>query len=73
MDDACLHRRHRSHITHDLWQPLEAVTNQKERVSDTPVLHIGQDTHPELRALTTGASPEPQNVLLARQRDPIAA
>ena len=69
MDNARLHCRQRPHVADNVGQSFKAVADQEERVGDATVLHVGQDTHPELRALTTSAGPEAQDVLLPGQSD----
>ena len=50
MDNARLHCRQRPHVADNVGQSFEAVVDQEERVGDATVFHVGQDTHPELRA-----------------------
>ena len=47
-----------------------AIADHEESVLDAAVAQVGQHTHPELRALTAGAGPQPQHVLLPGQADP---
>ena len=53
--------------------PLRPSQTTK-KVSFTPRLpQSGQHAHPERRALTTGAGPQPQHVLLPGQGDPVSS
>ena len=70
VDDAGLHDGLRPHVADHLGQSLEAVADQEERVLDAAVAEVGQHAHPELRALTAGAGPQPEDVLLPGQGDP---
>jgi hypothetical protein len=55
-------------------EPVSRPSYQSEkRVTDAPVLEIGEDRHPELGALAAGAGPQTQDLLVAGQRTPIAA
>jgi hypothetical protein len=69
MDDAALHRGQRPHVADDLGQALEAVTDQEEHVVDPAVLEVGKHSHPELRALSSDAGPQTENVLVPGQSD----
>ena len=51
-------------------RPFEPVADQEEHVLHAAVADVGQHAHPELRALTAGPGPQPQDVLLAGQGDP---
>ncbi len=69
MDDACLNRGHRPHVTDYLGQSFEPVADQEEGVLDAPVSQIGEHTHPEICALTSGAGPQAQDIFLPGQSD----
>src|SRR5680860_1033028 len=49
--------------------PTENSEAPKDGVPHAPVAEVGQHAHPELRALTTGACPQPEDVFLAGQAD----
>jgi hypothetical protein len=69
MDDARLGRGQRPPVPDDLGQALEPVADQEEHVPGSPVPDVGQHGHPELRALTAGPGPQPEDVLLAIEED----
>ena len=70
MDDARLDCGQRPHVPNHLGQTLQAIADHEEGVLDASVAQVGQHAHPELRALTAGAGPQPQHVLLPGQADP---
>ena len=53
-----------------LGQAFEPVADHEEHVLDAAVAQVGQHRHPELRALTAGAGPQPEDVPLAVEGDP---
>jgi hypothetical protein len=46
-----------------------SVADYEEGVVDAAVAQVGERCHPELRALTAGAGPEPEDVAFAGQCD----
>src|SRR5690349_19019599 len=50
--------------------PFEAVADEEEHLGHAAVLQVDQYAHPTLRALTTRAHPQAQDVLVAVHRDP---
>lgn len=50
--------------TGDIGESFEAVADEEERVRDATVLDVGEHAHPELRPLTSGPDPQPEDVLL---------
>jgi hypothetical protein len=66
---AHLHDRGRPHGADHLRQSLQAVADDEEHILDATVTQVREHAHPELRALTTGARPEPQDVPFAVEGD----
>ena len=50
-------------------RPFQPVADQEEHILDAAVVQFRQDTHPELRALTTLAGPQAEDVALPIQGD----
>ena len=66
--DARLHRRPGEHGLDRLGEPFEPVDAADQDVLDAALLEIGEDLHPELRALV-GLEPHPEDLALAVDRD----
>ena len=50
--------------------PFSPSQTTKNDVLHAAVAQVGEHAHPELRALTAGAGPQPEDVALAGQADP---
>ena len=64
-----LHDRQRPRRADRLGESLEPVTDDDAHIGDATVLDLGEDPEPELRALSTGRGPDPEDVSLAFDGD----
>jgi len=69
VNDAGLHDRLRPHVRHHLREAFQPVADHEEHVLDPTVAQIGEHAHPELGALTTGAGPQAEDVLISVEGD----